>query len=346
MYNTRVTWTPLKIYALKLALFTTVLGYMTLDLMVLHGPVYQFLHAPGKTAPEGVAIVNGERISPAQFARYAAEQNVLSGREGAEPAEGQEATLALGMVREAMVRLRTRYNDLHLPDMHAVAEEEVARLESRCTSTQSFEAQLASQGYTRRSFTDKVETRLRGMVLLDRAVEKVAVVENPAIVAHYRQLKEELTIPASRPVRHIFFAFEENDPAAVRNRAELALKRLQAGEDFSELAAELSEDERSREDGGRLGTLYDDGRTPLPELPLFGENAIAAGEPVLAESRWGCHILLAGPVTPAYTPSLDECRETLRTAIISAQRELGLNSYFKTALNEGLHSKHIQIHVK
>lgn len=346
MYNTRVTWTPLKIYALKLALFTTVLGYMALDLMVLQGPVYQFLHTPGKVAPDGVATVHGDIITPAQFARYAAEQNLLAGREGSDIEPGQEATLALGMVRDAVVRLRTRYNDLHLPDLHAVAEEQVARLESRCANAQSFEAQLASQGYTRRSFTDKVETRLRSTVLLERAVEKVAEVENPAIVAHYRQLREELTIPASRPVRHIFFAFEDNEPADVRRRAELALKRLQAGEDFAELAAELSEDERSKEQGGRLGTLYDDGRTPLPELPLFGEKAIATGEPVLAESRWGCHILLAGPVTPAYTPSLDECRETLRTAIISAQRELGLNSYFKHALNEGLHSKHIQIHVK
>lgn len=344
MYNQRVTWTPLKIYALKLALFTTVLGYMALDLMLLHGPVYQFLHTPGKVAPDGVAVVNGEVITPAQLARRSAEQALVSGKEHCAPE--QNATLVLGMVRDAMVRLRTRYNDLHLPDMHAVAEEEMARLASRAADERSFEAQLASQGYTRRSFADKLETRLRGYVLLERAVEKVSAVDNPAVAAHYRQLREELTIPASRPVRHIFFATEGNEPDAVRGRAELTLRRLQAGEDFSDLAAELSEDARSKDMGGRLGTLYDDGRTPLPELPLFGEKAIAAGEPVMVQSRWGWHILLAGPVTPAYTPSLDECRETLRTAIISAQRELGLNSYFKSALSEGLHSKHIRIHVK
>lgn len=341
-----MTWTPLKIYALKLALFTTVLGYMALDLMLLQGPVYQFLHTPGKVAPDGVATVHGDIITPAQFARYAAEQNALSSRAASAPEPGQEATLALGMVRDAMVRLRTRYNETRLPDMHKVAEEEVARLASRCADAKEFDAQLASQGYTRRSFTDKLDTRLRGMVLLERAVEPVSAVDNAAVIAHYRQLKEELTIPASRPLRHIFFSVVGQQPDDVRRRAELALHRLQAGEDFSELAAELSEDERSRGQGGRLGTVYDDGRTPLPELPLFGESAIAAGEPVLAESRWGWHILLAGPVTPAYTPSLDECRETLRTAIISAQRELGLNSYFKSALSEGLHSKHIQIHVK
>lgn len=346
MYNARVTWTPLKIYALKLALFTTVLGYMALDLMLLQGPVYQFLHTEGKVAPDGVAEVHGETITPAQFARYAAEQNALAGKASAAPEAGQTATLALGMVRDAMVRLRTRYNETRLPDMHKVAEEEVARLASRCADAKAFDAQLATQGYTRRRFTDKLDARLRGMVLLERAVESVSEVDNAAVIAHYRQLKEELTIPASRPLRHIFFSSVGQQPEDVRRRAELTLRRLQAGEDFSELAAELSEDERSREQGGRLGTVYDDGRTPLPELPLFGDKAIAAGEPVLAESRWGWHVLLAGPVTPAYTPSLDECRETLRTAIISAQRELGLNSYFKSALSEGLHSKHIKIHVK
>ena len=92
--------------------------------------------------------------------------------------------------------------------------------------------------------------------------------------------------------------------------------------------------------------MYDDAHLPLPELNLFGDNALPAGTPTLAKSKWGWHVILAGPITPAYTPSLDDCRETLRTAIISAQRELGVNTFFDTLIKEAHRKQHIKIHVK
>lgn len=339
-----VKWTPLKIYALKLALFTTVLGYMALDLMLFHGPMYDFLHSRAAAGALPAAEVYGEAVTPAQLARYSAEQDMLAGL--SEPSKGKELSRTLDMVRAAVVRLRTRYNDLKLPSMRQHAVDEVSKLASRCATTQEFEQQLASQGYTIASFTDKMESRLRGEVLLFRALEPYCEVSNAAVAAHYRILREELSIPASRPVKHIFLATLDKDAAAVKAAAEVLLARLDAGEDFSDLAAEASEDEASAPNGGKLGTISDDGRSPLPELPLFGDNALPAGTPTLVQSRWGWHIIQAGPITPAYTPSLDECRESLRTAIISSQQELGLRAYFDAALKEGIQQKHIQIHVK
>ena len=147
-------------------------------------------------------------------------------------------------------------------------------------------------------------------------------------------------------VKHIFIAGLHRSEDVARNAAEQIITRLNAGEDFAELAAEVSEDEATAQRGGNLGTIHDDALLPLPELNLFGDNAIPAGIPTLARSKWGWHIILAGPITPAYTPSLDECRETLRTAIISAQRELGVNAFFDTLIKEAHRKQHIQIHVK
>jgi parvulin-like peptidyl-prolyl isomerase len=222
----------------------------------------------------------------------------------------------------------------------------VAGLESRAGSPAEFEQLLATQGYTRRQFTDKLEARQLQLALLDRNLEPHTQVDNAAIMAHYKQLKEEMTIPASRPVKHIFIASLNRSAADARRAAELVMSRLDSGEGFADLAAEVSEDEATASRGGNLGTVYDDALLPLPELNLFGENALPAGTPTLAESQWGWHVILAGPITPAYTPSLDECRETLRTAIISAQRELGVNTFFDTLIKEAHRKQHIQIHVK
>ena len=335
--------TPLKIYAIKLAFFSTVLGYMALDLLVFHGPMHQFLHADRQLKEGLVAEVYGEPITLGQLNRFTAEQDALAGRTQADP--NRRASMIMALVRDSLLRLRARYNDTKLPDMRKTAEEVVNQLDTRAGGEQNFITHLASQGYTRREFTEKMEARMKQQILLENAVKNVSEVDNAAIAAHYRQLKDELTIPASRPLRHIFLATDGQDAQAVRARAELLLKRIEAGEDFSTLARENSEDDRSAPNGGNLEQIHDDGTFPLPELMIFGESAIPAGTPVLAQSRWGWHILLAGPITPAYTPALDECRESLRTAIISAQRELGVNAWFKGAIKEAFKQKRLEIHV-
>ena len=293
---------------------------------------------------ELAAEVYGEPITLGQMERFITEQNTLAGRAKDEPA--RRAGMILTMVRDNLLRLRARYNDTKLPDCKKASEEMVRQLESRAGSEQEFTAQLATQGYTRRSFTEMMMARMRQQILLERAVKDVSEVENAAIAAHYKQIRDELVIQASRPLRHIFLATDGQDSNEVRKRAELLLKRLEAGEDFAGLAKEASEDERSAANGGNLDIILDNGTFPLPELLLFGDNAIPASVPTLAQSRWGWHILLAGPITPAYTPSLDECRESLRTSIISAQRELGVNAWFKGAVKDGFQQKRIIIHAK
>lgn len=332
-------WTSAKIYVLKAAIIGTTLGYMCLDLWLLHGPMYGFLHKD-KQAAEAAVVVYGERISHAQLARHKAEQECLSGK------EKTVTSMAMDMVRSSLLRMRTRYNDNQLPHDRAAAEREVASLASRYKSPEDFEQQLATQGYTRRLFTDKLEARQMQLTLLDRNLAPHTQVDNAAIMAHYKLLKEEMTIPASRPVKHIFIASLNRGEEDARRAAELVISRLDAGEGFAELAAEVSEDTATASRGGNLGTVYDDALLPLPEINLFGDAALPAGTPALVKSQWGWHVVLAGPITPAYTPSLDECRETLRTAIISAQRELGVNTFFDTLIKEAHRKQHIQIHVK
>ena len=342
-YNLRVRISSLKLLAIKLALFTTGLGYLAIDLWVVEGPVYRMLH-PLQTAAaeEPVATVNGEPITKAQLARHTAEQNLLAGREHSDAS--RRASMVLGLVNNSLVRIQARYNDRNLPPQKQEAQAELARLQSRCADEHAFAAALQSQGYTPENFAAKLEARLLELATLERAVDKHTAVEDGALALHYEQLKDELEIPASRSVKHIFLATLDKDADAVKTAAEALLARIRSGESFADVARECSEDERSAPKGGDLGTLYDDGSVPLDELALFGDSPLEPGVPTLVQSRWGWHIVQAGPITPAYTPSLDECRDSLRSAIESAQRELATDAYFNTALKEGRAKKHIIIY--
>lgn len=342
----RVRLSSLRLFALKLGIFSTVLLYLAVDLWFWHGPVWSYIHkgAAEKDTSKLVATVYGEDLSKEQLSRLRREMAWLRGLNGDEEGALDADTCLMELMNRSMLRIATRYNDKNLPLCREEAEAEVAGLASRADSDEAFDAQLRSQGYTRKSFTDKVQARMRSRALLERAVAEHCDVSDEAVALHYELVRDSLRLPERRMLHHIFFAFDGKDADDVQARAEATLRALEAGADFESLARERSEDERSAPQGGALGIIPDSHERLLPELPLFGAEAIPAGKPTLAQSRWGWHILLAGPVEAARTPTLEECRESLRSAIRSAQREIAVGQYFDTLFDEALQKKRIRIY--
>lgn len=345
-----VKLSSLKIFAIKLALFSSMLGYLALDLFLFHGPVWHAMYSSKQPQAESarLAQVYGEKITDKQLQRYAAEQHWLSGQpQDAAVSQGQRAVQLMDLVRGSILRMRARYNDKNLPNVSAAAQEEVQRLASRAPSDEAFDTWLASQGFTRPLFTQKLEAIMKQAALLERTVRPLCEVSDADVEKHYQLLKEQLTAPSHRRVKHIFFATLDKDAEKVRQQAQGVLDRLARGEaDFSALAKAHSEDARTAPLGGELGDISDDEHFPLPELPIFGANAIPTGQPTLAQSRWGWHILLAEELVPARQLSLEEARESLRTAIQSAQADLAIQRYFDEAIREGFFKKHLNIHAK
>lgn len=93
-----------------------------------------------------------------------------------------------------------------------------------------------------------------------------------AMRQYYEAHKEDFGIPASVRVRQIQFRVPKNatpeDHAAAKARAEAALRRLEAGESFEDLAVELTEHRRAKATKGDMGYVTRYG------LPWF-EQALA-----------------------------------------------------------------------
>ena len=338
--------TPFKIFSLKLAFFSAVLAYLAVDLLVWHGLVWGALHSQrANVVPEDtVAKVYGELVSCDALERLEQEQNWLRGR--TETPEEEHAAMLMELVRRTLLGIRTRYNDKNLPDYTEEARAELSRLESRAVSAQEFDTWLASQGYTRQSFEQRLTMAMKSAALLERAAEQHCAVSDADADRHYELLSEQLSIPAHRQVKQIFLATLEKNPQAVETKARDLLTQVQNGGDFAQLARSNSEDDATAANGGDLGEIYDTPERMLPELPLFGEQALPAGKPTLVQSRWGWHILLPGEITPARVPGAGECRESLKTAIRSAQRELAVHAYYEAAIREAFGNEHLQIYGK
>ncbi len=121
--------------------------------------------------------------------------------------------------------------------------------------------------------------------------------------------------------QHSFDVSGAHDQELAFAAAETELKAIQAritdGADFAKLAAELSEDEGSREKGGDLG-LFGHGQMVRPfEEAAFGAKPGSVVGPV--RSQFGWHLIKVEENVPARTLSIDEARPEIVSAIRQEQ---------------------------
>src|SRR6202040_3284221 len=94
-------------------------------------------------------------------------------------------------------------------------------------------------------------------ISLSQLASKVSV-DDAQLKTYYDEQKvktpERFTEAEQRRVSHILLSVgNPKDDAAVKGKAEEILKRAEAGEDFSKLAKEFSQDPGSAQQGGDLG---------------------------------------------------------------------------------------------
>lgn len=169
---------------------------------------------------------------------------------------------------------------------------------------------------------EDVESQIRDLAIQDRVQEAVTAdieVADEEIEAFYEQNRESRYDLAS--ARHIMV---DSEPAA-----QAVLERLNAGEDFAALAAELSLDQGSAQTGGDLGE-FSRGRYP----PVFEDAVFAAEEgevlgPLQVDQTW--HII---EVTDRATQSLAEARGDIRDELLEQRRTEAFQAWQQASAEE------------
>lgn len=234
---------------------------------------------PGGQQPEGesgagqnaVAIVNGEPISAEAFnrelARFEAGRAAL-GYEVSDQGSYRQQVLNQ-MIEDVLVRQLAASQGIVVPEDQIDAEINGMIAEY---GEEYVENWLAANGLTREEFREKIHIALIWNEFLPTVLEAV-----PTTAEHVH-------------ARHIL----------VNSQSEAAtvLQRIQAGEDFAAIAAEVSTDATTRDRGGDLG-WFPRGGLLVPEV----EEAAFSMEPgqtsgVIA-SAWGYHVVQTLEFDPA-----------------------------------------------
>lgn len=136
-------------------------------------------------------------------------------------------------------------------------------------------------------------------------------------------------------VRHILFSTRDQawqeisseEEQKVRQRAEGVLKRIQAGEDFSKLAGEYTDDPGSKTTGGKFSFYKGEAVAEFQDSAMKLKPGEVSG---LVKTYYGYHIIKLETIVVAQGEELERARQRIRDTYNEQQR----NEYFEAKMKE------------
>ena len=189
-------------------------------------------------------------------------------------------------------------------------------------TSEQFEIILTNEG----SNFDDYKKIIRDQILVSRMVQmqvgSAAAVGERSVRKYYRKNKKNFWVPEKMILSHILFIsgtdLSDKERQLQEKTAEEILRRIQAGENFFELAKKYSEDV-SAHSGGQLGVV---GRGMM--LPEFERAAfdLKVGEVSnIVKTVNGFHIIKCDNIIPGYTQEFKLVKSEIKKILSSEMRE-------------------------
>ena len=226
-----------------------------------------------------VAVVNGDEISQEEFIEFAI--------------SGGGAQLLDQIILEKIIQQKADQEGITISDKEL--ETKFNEFKDQVPSKDLFEEFLTQQGLTEESFREQMRTNL----LLEKMVKAEIEVSDEEVREYFDGNKEQFGEPEQVKAKQIIAETEEE--------AKKAHKRLQDGEDFTEVAKDVSIDPETKDNGGDLGNVPK-GRLaridPDLEEKVFSLAEGELSEPI--ESQSGFYIVHVDKKIAAKEAEFDE----------------------------------------
>lgn len=174
----------------------------------------------------------------------------------------------------------------------------------------AFETALGKAGASEAMVKDELRRQLETDALLARVTKDVSAPTRSEVEAAYADRRCRLTVTEGRQISNIV--------VPTRPAADVVVQRLRAGAPFGSVAAEVSIDASTRDQGGDMGVLrVDDLARTYADAAFSAERNEVFG-PVRSEHGWNVGVVTA--IEPARTPGLEEIRDQLRSTLLMEEQ--------------------------
>ena len=273
--------------------------------------------------PEVVATVNGQNITKQQLQDLfnAAIQSSGSkvGDLNAQQQLGGYTQLLQDLIMDKLVAEAASTEKVSDADVDA----ELAKIKGQFPDEKAFQDQIAQAGMTPEKLKENIRTGLQQSRWMKSQVKTTDVTDDQAKTFYESNIKE-FEQPQTVKASHILFMVDPDaSPDVVKQKEEAAAKaaeRAAAGEDFTKLAKELSEEPGASESGGDLGFFPKDRMVPEFAEAAFAQKVGDISKPV--KTQFGWHVIKVTDKKEAGTVPFDQVKEQVVSYLKSTnQRE-------------------------
>lgn len=261
-------------------------------------------------AAKAVLLVDGQEVTDVML--ESAKRAIKAQARGQQIPDDTLLRMAVNQViGQALLVSATKEAGIVASDQEVKAAIEAQR--KAAGGREALAARLEQAGLTEADIERMEADRLAVQRFLEGSVLATIQVTDDELKSYYDTHPDEFKHKAQIRIRQVLVAVPPNAGAEQREearaKADTALKRLQSGEAFEKVAADLSDD-RSKTHGGEVGWIHEGMLLPGLDSVVFG---LADGElsPVL-ESRNGYHIFRVDGRRGPGTYEFEETKPVLR----------------------------------
>lgn len=182
---------------------------------------------------------------------------------------------------------------------------------------------------------DKIEEFTKGILmqaLVEEKVNSTTSVSDKEVEEYYSTHQDEFTTPEKIKVSYILIKVDPDEQKKVKEekkaKAEEIVAKARAGEDFSELAKQYSEDTKTKNKGGVLPFFAKGSKDPEFEKAAFSLQKDEISDPILTEK--GYNIIKLTDKKEGGTKSLKEASNKIRNKLNQKNR----NETIENLLND------------
>lgn len=163
-------------------------------------------------------------------------------------------------------------------------------------------------------FIAPASVRFNYLLLSFNDLREQVEVTDAALEEYFNMYSADFELGETRAISHLLIRANSENAA---ERVAAVEAGLAAGTDFKELVAQYSDDSASKANGGSMG-VFSQGQLAA-NLDQVAFSLTQGQVSAKIEDSFGTHFIKVDEIIAPHTPTLDEVKDTVRTAYINAQ---------------------------
>ena len=294
--------------------------------------------AGGRVVEEIIARVNNEIITKSEYDKSLASadddakqecENRCTPQQLAAATEERKKSALRDLIDQALLVQRGKDMSISV-ETEVIKQLDQIRIQNKLADMEALEKAVTSQGLNWEDFKNNIRSHLITQKVIGQEVGSHITIPESESKKFYEEHKAEFIGPESVALREIVVstdAKKESELPDLKKKAETALKRVDDGEDFSEIAKRMS-DGSTKEQGGYLGIYKRGELAKAIEDKVFSmkKNQLTG----VLETKQGYLILQVLEHYDEGQQSFDKVKEKIMNQLYEARMQPALRNYLKT----------------